>query len=321
MSDDRPPRYMDRDEDGQDIIVYRASGVGGCPRALTLCGLGYDAMPWPDWFQTVLDEGTNAEDEILRMYELENDTVVGLRQSRFEWIVGRKNGMDIIVRGHVDGFDATATGPLVIEAKKIRKDGWEEFKRRGVEMHTHWLWQVASQQHGTESPVLLVGGEFDPDTGKLTGRIHTHLYSEPVMPAGAIRAKVAKVEVLIDSGKWNQIECKPADYPCRYFVFHDEKPEVPDLSKHQDRDILQVLIDRHVGAGAMEKKLKDQLKLAESEKRSAFEGIKEFLSAQGTEKATFDGKTISIVTVKPYTVKAREQAGYSYVKVTHTKEA
>ena len=50
MSDDRPARYTQ--DDG--TVVYRASSIGACERALLAAARGYDKRAHQQWFQEVV---------------------------------------------------------------------------------------------------------------------------------------------------------------------------------------------------------------------------------------------------------------------------
>lgn len=315
MSDDRPARYVE--DDGR--VIYRASAMGGCPRALMLTGLGYTGEPWGSWFQEVLDEGTRMEDEILAGYTTNTGHEIVDRQREYdlELLEG------VFVRCHIDGKYPNKTssgGDLVVDAKKIRAGGWNEFARRGVEMHMHWVWQVAAIQHATGcSRFDLVGGLYRPadaEKGVTEGidKVRYRVYSEPVLPLKALRRKVWEVEELIAANPDpTTVACAPKMFPCPYRSFHDEE-EVVSVSAHKDADVLRSLLKRRAEADKAMAEVKGAYEGADAERRSAGQGIVAWLEAVAGEvglkdteswKVELDGVEVKVVYTKGGPVKDR----------------
>lgn len=310
--DERPARYVERDEEtGEETVVYRASSVGACPRALLLTGLGYPGRPWSEWFSEVLDEGTRMESQIEAMYTQQTGHPVVDRQREYdlEIVAGVK------VRCHIDGrYPFNMSMPpgsgagMFNEFKKLRPSGWEQFKRVGVEMHNHWLWQMATVQHATQAEYMrLIGGLYDPERDCIT-EIFIHNYTDPVLPLKAIRRKIIAVELAITNGADPMgVECAPKMWPCPFEAHHDEQPEVRELSKERDAEMLTAWIDEYREVSGEMAKLAERekpLKAAKDELRGKIEGWLRKAGVAGGEeeswKYTLDGKPISYVYTKGY---------------------
>lgn len=234
--DERPARYVQ--DDG--LVVYRASSIGGCPRALLATALGYPGRPWSEWFQEVLDEGTRMESRIESLYELRTGSKTVGQQREFDLPIVA----GVVVRCHVDGeseyavepqgFDGGPGRQAVREFKKLRAGGWSDFQRRGIEMHPHWVWQLAVIQHSTQrshAGVQLVGGKYNEDFDAIED-VHHFWYpnDQPVLPLKAIKRKVLLIETALLNGVMPQdVACEPKMWPCPFEALHDEQPDKTKL--------------------------------------------------------------------------------------------
>lgn len=244
MSDDRPVRYTEQ-RDGEEVVIYRASGLGLCDRIYVALQQGYDPMAFPAWFQEVLDEGTAMEDNIRKMFEEEMlENVIGDQQEvELEVMPG------IFIRGHIDGKVLGATGgkwdasmDALWEGKKVRPSGWEAFKRKGVEWHKNYPMQVSVYMHALGlQRLFFTGGLYDPDKGEIL-ETYTHAYPDPPINMLGIRKRIAKLEGLIDGEKHAMdVSCpKTPDYPCPFFYLHDDDAPEPK-QRPADDDIAPLL--------------------------------------------------------------------------------
>jgi hypothetical protein len=219
--DDRPIRYEEMGEDGTVTVVYRASSLGMCDRAMLAAARGYPAAPHPDWFQEVLDEGTQAEGLINAAWEEETGVTTCNDQSTVELEIGEIDGKRVIIRGHIDGD----TGPTNIlrEYKKFRDSTWGKFITNGVEINNNYPWQVSVYMHGGRYDACeFVGGHWD---GEQISEIYHHHITMPPIPMKAIRLKIARIERMIAEG-WSptdqheDIRCNETTYPCPYWKLH-----------------------------------------------------------------------------------------------------
>jgi hypothetical protein len=288
--------------------------------------MGLPARPHSAWFQEVLDEGTAMEGAIEAKYtEVTGNEVVG-QQEEYDLVVlpGVK------VRCHIDGrYPAMVGGidephALVNEFKKIREGGWAEFERRGVEMHSHWVWQVACVQHAVKlkgqvgTPVVrMTAGKYDKAKKRITD-ITSHNYTEPLLPLAAIRKRIAQVEAAFENA--GEFECpKEQLYLCPYAAFHDDQvdpdsvPDVVELATvaaetdiTEMRRALQLYRTQHQAVAVRRKELKAE----EAELKRRGEVVTEIVGridvAKPTDeswKFTVDGVPVSWVYTSGYTDK------------------
>jgi len=237
--DDRPMRYVEHAADGRPLkIVYRNSSLGGCERAFVACASGVPALPHPQWFQDVLDEGTGAEDQILAMWDEASGIPTVSQQQEMElhlmdvevaW-TGADSGVvevPVVVRMHIDGAAAALSGqdaadgyPVVLrEAKKFRDSTWPRFLRSGCEVNANYPWQVSGYMYavremdeaaggGGRYPLVeMIGGHWsemqEAETGHwMTGitEVSVRYIDNPPIPLRAIKKKIARIERLVAEG-------------------------------------------------------------------------------------------------------------------------
>lgn len=212
MSDDRGARY---EEDG--IVIYRASALGGCPRALTAYASGFDPAPPPPHMQRVFDEGTELEERVLEVAGIAEEVID--RQREVELCVGRVNGRLVKVRAHMDGRHVPGLGLVssLIEVKKFRDAYWAKWKKEGLKGFPRYEWQISVEMWETDEPALFVIGHAVD--GEIV-EIDTHVVDEPPVSMSEIRAKIKLIEDSINGD--DELPCDPIQYPCPYFYLHDE---------------------------------------------------------------------------------------------------
>lgn len=226
--DERPPRYVEpaaRPGKGElDTVVYRASGFGMCERALVAIANDYPPMPPPEWFQRVLDEGSDAEQQIRDMWAAGHgrpDSTVA--QCLIELEVGELYGRRVIIRAHADDvLGNSLEGYVLREYKKFRDSTWPAFLRQGVEIHANYPWQVAVMMHGlaqvdpgnVEVVCEFVGGHWDGDK---ISEVDGKLLIDPPIPLKGILLRVAKLERMIhDQLDVNDVPCRVM-WPCGFW--------------------------------------------------------------------------------------------------------
>lgn len=342
MADERPPRYTEG-KGANMRTIYRASGLGGCPRTFVLYAQRHRPAPHPEWFQQVLDEGTASESMIDHMWEVRTgvpsvDSGENQREYDLEVLPG------VFVRCHPDG--AAGTAGAIREYKKIREgvDGkqWEAFKRRGVELHTHWLWQAAIEMHATGRALEFVGGRWrwnDPTDESKGGKIvevYGHELVDPPLPLKAIRLRVAQLEKLLSKPiKAADVECNPRQFPCPYYASGmcggadgdgaTKAKGATDWTKDADADVLRALVAKWDVAAAQATDLEREAKLVRADKAAALEGITGWMAAKGigaTEIGAFliDGKGFEITHTAEAEVPAHTRKGYSQMKRIKLKD-
>ena len=288
-SDDRPFRYVEVGADGHETVVYRASAVGGCERALVATARKLVRKPHPAWFQEVLDEGKRMEPVIDQAWQEKSDTITVNRQKTLELEIGEIDERRVIVRAHIDG-EAAFTGDLR-EYKKFRDSTWDKFLRSGVEVNVNYPWQVAAMMHAGRYDVCeFVGGHYDADKDKIVDTFCHELRTPPI-PLLAIKKKIARVERLINSGMDptdDGVTCTGA-YPCPYWY-------LPGHGKTEDAvaeavvvalsDALADAIADWHAAKQQAAKARGELKAHEGQTKLAAEKIKTMLKGDGVTAGT-----------------------------------
>lgn len=305
MSDDRPLRYTEDMDDGRTKIVYRASGFGGCHRAIVACAYG-DAYPpkdWPEAFQKILDEGTVWEAAILAMHDAATEVPTIEQQAEYELVLLDLDDRLVVIRGHIDG--KAGVGNTIREAKKIRDSGWTKYLRQGVEFLPNYPWQVAAAMHAMPGwDTEFIGGHLVVDEeGQATlTETHFHHITEPPIPFKAFLKRAAMLERLIEDGMDPiEVDCQ-VRYPCRWFYLHDPVDEDKDVFTIPDDEegtaLARMSMARWNTAQEELKAMKDRMADLEAVKKDAAEAMKVILRAYGepadkAKKFTLDGETYS----------------------------
>ena len=279
--DNRPPRYVEGDK-----TIYRASSLGMCDKAFVALSMGYDPRAFPQWFQDVLDEGTEAEATIREMWEAEMEVEVV--------DVGRTLEMEILegvwLRGSIDGMYVRKDFPVLFEAKKIRDSGWAQYQRVGVEYQKNYPMQTSAYIHmlaeelDIQPDMAFVGGHMenkgtDSDPDWQITEVDHHLYVDPPVSLRAIKKRIVGLERLISETKAiGDLKCGDMrQFPCPVFYLHDddeeETPERPSTDLIESNLVEFDQLEGVFKAGqAAEKKMK-----------TIKEGVTAWLKASGQE--------------------------------------
>lgn len=323
MSDNRPARYVD--DDGN--VIYRASSLNMCDRIFVALAQDYEPMAHPEWFQAILDEGTNMEQEIREMFEIEEDESVTDDQMTLEMEI-----LDgVFIRGHIDGI----VNGDIWEGKKIRPSGWQRFQRVGVEFVDHYPMQLAFYMHALreigdpEAEAFFTGGLYDPDKETIL-EIYTHIYPDPPVPLKAIKMRIAKLESLIeDDLSVMEVKCKvPADYPCPMYYLHDD--DADELPERAGDDVIAPLIEEWQKFKDLEAKAKAIYNPDKKDTKERLKSIREGIIAWAELNGIEDGEKFTLnVGDKNYEVKAGstfrrgytvEDNTYQSVKIKEQKD-
>lgn len=322
MSDNRPARYID--DDGN--VIYRASSLGMCNRIFVALSQDYEPMAHPEWFQAILDEGTEMEDTIREMYQNASglEVVDDQRSIEMEVLDG------VYVRGHIDGIvhGSDTWGTSLWEAKKIRPSGWQRFQRVGVEYVDHYPMQVAFYMHALREELEddqlgceFIGGLYDPDKETIIDITGHHL-TDPPVPLKAIKLRIAKLESLIeDDLSVMDVSCKtPPDYPCPMYYLHDD--DADELPERAGDDIIAPLIQEWQQFKDAEAKAKTiynpNMKQTKERLKSIREGIIAWAETNGIE----DGEKFSLtIGDHTYEVKAGSTFRKGYVVEDNTYQS
>lgn len=260
MGDDRRPTYIERDDDGTERRIWRASSLGACERSLVAHALELPTAPTPAAIQRAYDAGNSAEDEIighvtgkgwklLGPYDkpalewVESGGTGGL-QVTVEIVVGKVAGVEQVIRCHPDGivrkWRSSAQGkqgewewtddPLheerVVEAKFLRR-GSPYTSVAKARSSRFYAWQTSVEMHATGLGLIMAVGwkVKDPESGEeRVESVDIQTFDEPMYKLGQVKARVFRlakmVERAMDEGLGG-VECDWAMYPCAFHESHD----------------------------------------------------------------------------------------------------
>lgn len=290
MGDDRPARYLEGDR-----VIYRASSLGACERALVALATGHQPRPHPQWFQDVLDEGTAMEPFIRAMHDDARAEHPGWQdQYEGEFAVGQIGGREVVVRYHADDVLIDGSDALLREYKKFRESTWDKFIQQGVECNANYPWQVAVMMHSLQEMGLSVFCEFIGGKYVDGAIVGTHAFPviDPPIPRIAIIKKIARVERLIAEGLVpDEVPCQ-VRFPCGFWYLHDDKPEVPTVELTED-DQLAALRDWKVQAG-IAKTAKQMLETAEKNRKAVALTLAGWISDNAVGAGMIDGVRVQI---------------------------
>ena len=311
MSDNRPVRYVE--DDG--TVVYRASGLAMCDRIYVALDQGYDPMAFPEWFQSVLDEGTRMEDVIRTKWE--TDYMPGHTVTDNDQMIELEVMDGVIIRGSTDG----RAGNFLWEAKKVRPSGWDAFKAKGVEWHKNYPMQFSAYMLGMDAEGgYFVGGLYDPDTEDIIDVYH-HVYHSPPVNLLGLRKRIAKLEALINTKHAMDVACPSTpDYPCPFYYLHDD--DAPEPKERPGDDIITPILEEMDTLANEKAPLAKRQREIDARVKALKEGIEGWYEASGLEPGeecvVGDYKVkLAEVARKGYTV---EPGGYTKVTVKRNKE-
>lgn len=291
--DDRPVRYIDTDADGNDIVVYRASGLASCDRVFVAYANGHTPAPPPPFMAEIFAEGHRWESPIMEAYEADRGVKVFDQQREVTLDLGTIRGSHVIIRGHIDGLSTDGTATWVADAKKIRDSGWKEFIRRGLEMQPNYPWQMSAYHHALRADGVdlagwdLIGGhlEREGDAEWELTEVHVKTGIDAPLSLKAIRKRISRIEKMIADGlDAPEVACSTDQYPCPFYKLHDEKDDVEEQARDgDDPDVfawpedddgeIAVLLDGYADASEKVRHLEAELKVLKEAKKAAAKGL------------------------------------------------
>lgn len=179
-------------------IIYRASGIGSCIRALVASRLGIPDQPRPKPIQDAMDASTTAEPVALIQLR-EDGWTTDDEQEEVDWTLIRPEGQ-YVVRGHID---ATGTHPkfpdlkFVIEVKNMSDGMFSKYVRRGTAgwgaLGLQYDWQISAYMHATQLAGLLVVRNKKPNPDG-SHDMHLTVIAEPPISEAQLESRIMEVE-------------------------------------------------------------------------------------------------------------------------------
>ena len=147
MADNRGNVYVDP----SGVVVYRASGLGGCIRGLVAARLGYIPQAWPDTTLRAFAEGNLHEDDILRRLDEQHGWQITGQQRRVE----KEVAANVIIRGHIDCIATQGSTSRVADAKAMSADTWKSWVRYNFEKFPKYGYQLGFYMIALDLPGMM----------------------------------------------------------------------------------------------------------------------------------------------------------------------
>lgn len=309
VGDNRPTRYIETADDGTEKVIYRASSLSNCTRRVLAQADGtWPAEPLPQMIRQAMDEGTAAESIIDALWSGPDYTGIpsdeGSSQSEVDLYLGDVDGREVYVRCHVDATAVDADGhPVLREYKKFRDSTWTTFLSKGIETNANYPWQVAVYMYAFELDTCeFVGGHMegwadDFETVPNITELAVKYITNPPVPLKAIRDRVLGWERKIAAGMvGGDVDCDRVNYPCPYYKFHDDKPELDAWTS--ESKVLAVKLREFGQLTAEITKARAAMKPAEDRKKVLAEEIKALVAEEGDAAVAATRISAGGITVK-----------------------
>lgn len=207
-------------------VVYRASALGMCTKALVAARLGYEALeiqgPRAEAMRERMDEGKLHEDAVVERMRRE-----GWEVNHEQLIIELPITENVMVRGHIDGLGLTPYSSYtldsrrrVVEIKTQSKDEFAAFSRHGWDsgFFPRYKWQLSAYMLATGLPAVVVRKDRN------SGRLDFVYVDKPFYSLGEITARVLTIEALSRDYTLPE-DCDRNDFPCSYSYLHTQKEE------------------------------------------------------------------------------------------------
>lgn len=218
-----------------DRIVYRASGLGGCPRALWAARKKYTRKPLPQNFQAIFARGHEIED--ITKFILVNDGWT-LINSQYEVRLDFPPMVELLpitVLGHIDcDSRLDQSDPYVLtEIKGFGKEFLSRYSHTDINAFPTYCAQISTYLHARHQSrwrfIVYQKTHTSPEDSRT--RLIIREYEEPPWPVEKIRQRVEEIEFLATEQDPSKVPCINS-YPCQYFYLHDT-PQSASLTDFQ----------------------------------------------------------------------------------------
>lgn len=159
------------------------------------------------------------------------------------------------VYASVEGKGLPTGTRAVAEVKAFAESTYTKWLRHGLEAFPYYEVQVSVQAHATGLPVLFVVGIKDGDG--VVQDIVTDYYPTPPISLGKLKARVAKLNRLIEQGSLDFACPEPKMYPCPHLFLHDEEADKARVEEARvradeipDVGVLQMVMKQYAEAKA-----------------------------------------------------------------------
>jgi len=257
--------------------IYRMSGAGDCPRALSAEHLGYPGEPAPIWLEKAAREGKRHEDWIIE------DLIAGGNT-----VEGRQKGLIIeyptfILKGHIDGIISNGASTKLLEVKTMSQFEFARWMKEGFSGFPGYAAQLTCYMEATrlEEALYVV-------KNRSNGYEDKRIITEQPSSLDDIIAKLQEVTQLENlypkEFNPNSLECKR----CKYKALC--APEPKELTAVEDARLEHAVMIWREG-----KRQELQAKLMISDAKAILE---EHTKATGIDRWRFNELAIVLIQVK-----------------------
>lgn len=219
----------DKMDDG--CVVYRASSIGACVRALVASRMGYESQSPPDKLVQTFADGHTAEALAKSMLRAGG---VDIFNEQAECVLpvlarmpsgGMFNQTGIVVSGHIDGWCLDGAGKLVMfdiksQSEKEYDKGWFN-----ADLQYKYKWQLGVYMLANSLTRMMV-----LRFARETHRMQWHEYTNTLTVEEVVE-KITAIETAVMSRDLPPCDVKPDDWGCPFAFLHDGgkvEPVVPD---------------------------------------------------------------------------------------------
>ena len=248
MADNRPDVYVEKD----GRVIYRASSVGQCVRALVASGLGEVALFGADrkaLLERSADEGNLHEDAVRSKLEGEGWTVHSTQDEIDVPVIP-----GVFLRGHTDGViskpGVTVSDQALLEVKSMSTKQFDKWIKKRFRDFPKYAYQISAYMKGYPGLDAYYVVKRRED-GLLDRTVIPH--STPPIQWSTIRKKITTAE------RWRRKgELPPCDvknqWGCPFFYLHEEDDfEEAVIPDDEVRKVLEGLVADFVGLKESEK--------------------------------------------------------------------
>lgn len=235
-----------------ESVIYRASSLGGCQKALVAQRLGYVPLAPPEKFLKIFAEGTALEETVYTLLYAEGYDV---SDEQLETNFHVSN--NIIVQGHIDGLVTREGRTRLLEIKTMNADSYAAFVNKRWNMGglmERYKWQVSAYMNSLDDPhnpncgIELMFVAYDKETGSL----HWEIKETPFYDDSDIRRRILSVESAVSRSELPV--CDVQQYPCPFYYLHDEAAR-----EESDDEELDGFATAYLEARKRERIVKDEI--------------------------------------------------------------
>lgn len=233
-------------EEDTKKVVYRASGLGTCTRALVAARQGYEAAEPDSQADTYMGEGVLHEDHVLKRMERDGEWEIrGRAQEEIELEVKDTVTKDykVVIRGHIDeiarntenGFDH------LVEVKTMSESRFRQWQKNGFRDFPGYALQFSTYMIELDMPGVFVV------KNRNTGEVVWTVYEEPPVSKIELATLVSTVELLATQGELPPCDDKESWY-CKFSYLHESRlnpKEVPEGEFPVTQEFIQLVEAYH----------------------------------------------------------------------------